>query len=158
MGRVLERAFASNLTNDEIDAGLKYNAQQLRKALLKTSPWDEATTVQLWLDGLLHVDHIIPVALFKEMFGAFFYADGRPTENAFAVNALWNLQLLEADRNLQKSDTFTAECKAGVAQRKRCYDAALRQDGSLDFDRYLVLLVADVRAGNHSIGAPANEP
>ena len=158
MGRVLERAFASNLTNDEIDAGLKYNAQQLRKALLKTSPWDEATTVQLWLDGLLHVDHIISVALFKKMFGAFFYADGRPTENAFAVNALWNLQLLEADRNLQKSDTFTAECKAGVRQRKRCYDAALRQDGSLDFDRYLVLLDADVRGGNHSIGAPANEP
>ena len=158
MGRVLKRAFALNLTNDEIDAGLKYNAQQLRKALLKTSPWDEATTVQLWLDGLLPVDHIIPVALFKKMFGPFFYADGRPTENAFAVNALWNLQLLEADRNLQKSDTFTAECKAGVRQRKRCYDAALRQDGSLDFDRYLVLLDADVRGGNHSIGAPANEP
>ena len=65
---------------------------------------------------------------------------------------------LQADRNLEKSDTFTAECKAGVRQRKRCYDAALRQDGSLDFDRYLVLLDADVRGGNHSIGAPANEP
>ena len=74
------------------------------------------------------------------MFGAFFDEDGRPTEHAWLVNALWNLQLLEADLNLEKSDTFTAECKAGVAQRKRCYDAALRQDGSLDFDRYLVLL------------------
>ena len=31
-------------------------------------------------------------------------------------------------------------------------------DWSLDFDRYLELLVADVRAGNHSIGDPANEP
>ena len=31
-------------------------------------------------------------------------------------------------------------------------------DWSLDFDRYLELLVADVRAGNHSIGAPAKEP
>jgi hypothetical protein len=45
-----------------------------------------------------------------------------------------------------------------VAQRKRCFDDAHRQDGSFDFDRYLVLLDADVRAGNHSIGAPANEP
>ena len=155
---MINKAFAPNLTNDQIHVGLGYTAKQLREALLKTSPWDEATTVQLWLDGLLHVDHIIPVALFREMLGAFFDADGRPTENAFAVNALWNLQLLEADRNLQKSDTFTAECKAGVRQRKRCYDAALRQDGSLDFDRYLVLLDADVRGGNHSIGAPANEP
>ena len=56
------------------------------------------------------------------------------------------------------SATFTAECKAGVAQRKRCFDDAHRQDGSFDFDRYLVLLDADVRAGNHSIGAPAKEP
>ncbi len=31
-------------------------------------------------------------------------------------------------------------------------------DWSLDFARYLELLVADVRAGNYSIGAPANEP
>ena len=29
---------------------------------------------------------------------------------------------------------------------------------SFDFERYLELLVADVRAGNHSIGAPAKEP
>ena len=65
---------------------------------------------------------------------------------------------VQVDRNLEKSDTFTAECKAGVAQRKRCFDDAHRQDGSFDFDRYLVLLDADVRAGNHSIGAPANEP
>ena len=158
MGRVLEKAFASNLTNDEIHAGLGYNAQWLRKALLKTSRHDEETTAQMWFDGLLHVDHIIPVSLFKKEFGAFFDEDGRPTEHAWLVNALWNLQLLEADLNLEKSDTFTAECKAGVRQRKRCYDAALRQDGSLDFDRYLVLLDADVRGGNHSIGAPANEP
>ena len=158
MGRVLEKAFASNLTNDEIHAGLGYNAQWLRKALLKTSRHDEETTAQMWFDCLLHVDHIIPVSLFKELFGAFFDEDGRPTEHAWLVNALWNLQLLEADLNLEKSDTFTAECKAGVAQRKRCFDAALRQDGSLDFDRYLVLLVADVRDGNHSIGAPAKEP
>ena len=35
---------------------------------------------------------------------------------------------------------------------------ARARDWSLDFDRYLVLLDADVRAGNHSIGAPAKEP
>ena len=45
-----------------------------------------------------------------------------------------------------------------MAQRKRCFDAATGVDGSFDFDRYLVLLDADVRGGNHSIGAPANEP
>ena len=35
---------------------------------------------------------------------------------------------------------------------------ARARDWSLDFARYLDLLVADVRAGNHSIGDPANEP
>ena len=35
---------------------------------------------------------------------------------------------------------------------------ARARDWILDFERYLELLVADVRAGNHSIGDPANEP
>ena len=157
MGRVLERAFASNLTNDEIDAGLKYNAQQLRKALLKTSPWDEATTIDKWNRGELQVDHIIPLAHFRDR-GAFVDANGMPTPLAFEANALWNLQLLEAAVNREKSDSYTATCAAGLARRKACFVAARGGTESFDFERYLELLVADVRAGNHSIGAPAKEP
>ena len=48
MSRMINKAFAPNLTNDEIHVGLGYTAKQLREALLKTSPWDEATTIDKW--------------------------------------------------------------------------------------------------------------
>ena len=156
MSRMINKAFAPNLTNDEIHVGLGYTAKQLREALLKTSPWDEATTIDKWNRGELQVDHIIPLALWRDR-GAFVDANGMPTPLAFEANALWNLQLLEAAVNNEKSDSYTATCAAGVARRYRCFvDAG--GTASFDFARYLELLVADVRAGNHSIGAPAKEP
>ena len=156
MSRMINKAFAPNLMNDQIDVGLGYTAKQLREALLKTSPWDEATTIDKWNRGELQVDHIFPLARFRDR-GAFVDANGMPTREAFEANALWNLQLLEAAVNNEKSDSYTATCAAGVARRYRCFvDAG--GTASFDFARYLELLVADVRAGNHSIGAPAKEP
>ena len=157
MSRMINKAFAPNLTNDQIDVGLGYTAKQLREALLKTSPWDEATTIDKWNRGELQVDHIIPLAHFRDR-GAFVDANGMPTPLAFEANALWNLQLLEAAVNREKSDSYTATCAAGLARRKACFVAARGGTESFDFERYLELLVADVRAGNHSIGAPAKEP
>ena len=75
----------------------------------------------------------------------------------FLVSSAIN-QLLEAAVNNEKSDSYTATCAAGLAQRKACFVAARGGTASFDFERYLELLVADVRAGNHSIGAPAKEP
>ena len=157
LARMINKAFAPNLTNDQIDVGLGYTAKQLREALLKTSPWDEATTIDKWNRGELQVDHIFPLARFRDR-GAFVDANGMPTPLAFEANALWNLQLLEAAVNREKSDSYTATCAAGLARRKACFVAARGGTESFDFERYLELLVADVRAGNHSIGAPAKEP
>ena len=157
LSRMINKAFAPNLTNDQIDVGLGYTAKQLREALLKTSPWDEATTIDKWNRGELQVDHIIPLARFRDR-GAFVDANGMPTPLAFEANALWNLQLLEAAVNREKSDSYTATCAAGLARRKACFVAARGGTESFDSERYLELLVADVRAGNHSIGAPAKEP
>ena len=158
MSWMINKAFAPNLTNDQIDVGLGYTAKQLREALLKTSPWDEATTIDKWNRGELQVDHIIPLALWRKNGATFVDANGMPTREAFEANALWNLQLLEAAVNNEKSDSYTATCAAGLAQRKACFVAARGGTASFDFARYLELLVADVRAGNHSIGAPAKEP
>jgi len=158
---MINKAFAPNLTNDQIDVGLGYTAKQLREALLKTSPWDEATTIDKWNRGELQVDHIIPLALWRDrgaFGGGFVDANGMPTQLAYDANALWNLQLLEAAVNNEKSDSYTATCAASLEQRKACFVAARGGTESFDFERYLELLVADVRAGNHSIGAPAKEP
>ena len=157
IGRMINKAFSPNLTNDQIHVGLGYTAKQLREALLKTSPWGEEETIRRWNRGELQVDHIIPIARFRDR-GVFADANGMPTPLAFEANALWNLQLLEAAVNNEKSDSYTATCAAGLAQRKACFVAARGGTASFDFARYLELLVADVRAGNHSIGAPAKEP
>ena len=72
--------------------------KELYNGLLKTLP--EGYTEQDWLDGKLHVDHKIPIAWFKRLYGTI-------TEDLIKrINHISNLQLIPKEQNMSKGNRY----------------------------------------------------
>lgn len=72
--------------------------KELYNGLLKTLP--EGYTEQDWLNRKLHVDHKIPIAWFKRLYGTL-------TEDLIKrVNHISNLQLIPKEQNISKGDRY----------------------------------------------------
>jgi len=82
-----------------------YTLDDLKKHLKKTMP--KGYTWQDYIDGKLHIDHIIPIAVHN--FTRFEHIDFK---RAWALS---NLQLLPARENLLKSDKITKPFQASLA-------------------------------------------
>jgi len=72
--------------------------KEAHNRLIKTLP--EGYTEQDWLDGKLHVDHKIPIAWFKRLYGTL-------TEDLIKrINHISNLQLIPKEQNISKGDRY----------------------------------------------------
>lgn len=72
--------------------------KELYNGLLKTLP--EGYTEQDWLNRKLHVDHKIPIAWFKRLYGTL-------TEDLIKrINHISNLQLIPKEQNISKGDRY----------------------------------------------------
>ena len=117
--RLLDEAFSKNHTSREIRDFFGFDSQDLRNVLIAGSPYGPST-VQMWHDRLLEVDHIISLRYLRELLGVFVTKDGdkkEPTLYALMASCLLNLQLLLRYLNGLKSDKVTDETLKGIERR-----------------------------------------
>ena len=169
MGRAIRKAFAKGVSSEEINGFFGMTYRQLRRYLIAASHYGP-DTVQMWHDGLLHVDHIIPMALLRKRLGAFVTTDNKPTLYARMANCVTNLNLLRDTLNLRKGDDVYQATWDGMERR---YDVLMcavaltapgtgikicphptkeMDDVKVDFDILCELMEKDVAANGGEIG------
>jgi hypothetical protein len=119
LGRLLGEAFSKNHTSREIHKFFGFESQDLRNVLIAGSPYGPST-VQMWHDRLLEIDHIISLRYLREHLGVFVTKDGdkkEPTLWALMASCLLNLQLLLRYLNGLKSDKVADETLKGIERR-----------------------------------------
>ena len=129
LGRLLGEAFSKNHTSREIHKFFGFESQDLRNVLIAGSPYGPST-VQMWHDGLLEVDHIISLRYLRELLGVFVTKDGdkkEPTLWALMASCLLNLQLLLRYLNGLKSDEVTDKTHLGIERRYKVLMRAVEQ-------------------------------
>ena len=80
----------------------------------------------MWNEGMLQIDHVIPMRELQELLGPFVKKDGdkkEPTLAALMANCIINLNLLLKELNGRKSDTVTEETEQGIERR---YEVLMR--------------------------------
>jgi hypothetical protein len=102
--------------NSKTFDALPYTPQELKDHLISTMP--DGYTAQDWLDGKLHIDHIIPHSAFPYT--------SMDCELFRACWALENLRLIPASQNMRKSNLIEHKTKRGVVYYK-CIFATTRE-------------------------------
>ena len=84
----------------------------------------------MWNEGMLQIDHVIPMRELQELLGPFVKKDGdkkEPTLAALMANCIINLNLLLKELNGRKSDTVTEETEQGIERRYEVLMRAVEQ-------------------------------
>ena len=96
IGRAILKSLKGNKAGRHWETLVGYTLKDLIKQLKTTMP--EGYTWQDYLDGKLHVDHIIPIRAF---------VFDKPEDPEFKdCWSLWNLRLLAVEENLKKNSNF----------------------------------------------------
>ena len=125
LARAMRIAFAKGKSSEEIDELFGMTPGQLRRYLIAASHYGE-DTVKMWNEGMLQIDHVIPMRELQELLGPFVKKDGdkkEPTLAALMANCIINLNLLLKELNGRKSDTVTEETEQGIERR---YEVLMR--------------------------------
>ena len=127
--RLLNEGLQGGHTSAQIHKIFGFDSLDLRNVLIAGSPYGPST-VQMWHDRLLEVDHIISLRYLRELLGVFVTKDGdkkEPTLAALMASCLINLQLLLRYLNGLKSDEVTDKTHLGIERRYKVLMLAVEQ-------------------------------